>query len=59
MKHGKGVYKWGYSGSKYKGEYQKNKRHGLGTFSWLDSTQYEGYWDDDKMHGKGQIDGVP
>ena len=55
MKHGSGIYIWGKSGNKYEGDFKYDKRHGYGTYTWLDGTKYEGYWEKDQMHGKGKM----
>jgi hypothetical protein len=38
---GEGVESWP-NGSKYRGQFQANKRHGQGTFIWPDGRQYIG-----------------
>ena len=42
----------------YKGEYKNNKRNGYGILLKIKNEkeikEYEGYWKDDKMHGKGE-----
>ena len=42
----------------YKGEYKNNKRNGYGILLRIDGEkeikEYEGYWKDDQMHGKGE-----
>ena len=42
----------------YEGEFQFGKRHGHGTFTYMNSTgqkgdSYEGEWKDDMRHGNG------
>jgi hypothetical protein len=63
--HGNGVFRW-VNGSKYAGQIQKNKRHGIGkmVFDTADmsmasdlctssGTSYCGSWENDKIHGIG------
>ena len=38
---------------KYKGEWESNKKDGLGTMWWRDSSKYEGNWKNDVRHGVG------
>jgi hypothetical protein len=46
MKCGKGKMTYS-SGNYYEGEWDKNKRNGMGTMHWLTSDErYEGNWDD-------------
>jgi len=35
------------------GEWVFGKRHGHGTYHYLDGGKYDGEWVDDKIHGKG------
>lgn len=39
----------------YDGEYNDDKKHGLGTYVWPDGKQYAGYWKNGKMHGQGRF----
>ena len=41
------------NGCRYIGEYAKNKKHGQGTFIYLDGSKYEGAWVDDVRDGFG------
>lgn len=41
-------------GDVYEGDFQRGRRHGIGTyFKAESSTRYEGQWEDDAMHGEG------
>ena len=42
-----------YSGDKYTGEFQDNKRHGYGTYTFLSGERYTGYWENDMRNGFG------
>jgi radial spoke head protein 1 len=37
----------------YEGDWNNNKKHGVGKFVYSDGSSYEGEWDDDKRHGNG------
>ena len=41
--NGKGTLKWA-DGREYKGEFEKDKRHGYGEFLWKDGRIYKGQW---------------
>lgn len=41
------------NGCRYVGEYVRNKKHGQGTFIYLDGSKYEGSWVDDVREGYG------
>ena len=41
------------NGCRYIGEYVRNKKHGQGTFIYLDGSKYEGSWADDVRDGYG------
>ena len=40
--------------NKYIGKHQDNKRNGFGTFELKDGRKYEGFWRDNRLHGKCQ-----
>ncbi|QWG00440.1 hypothetical protein KMW28_12330 [Flammeovirga yaeyamensis] len=41
---------------KYVGQYNgEGKRHGSGTYTWQDGTQYQGKWRNDLMEGRGTL----
>ena len=42
-------------GSKYKGDWLENKRHGYGIWIRPDGVKYEGEWENDKPDGQGTI----
>lgn len=39
----------------YEGEFQKQKRHGAGTFTWLNGDVYTGQWANDTIQGPGEL----
>ena len=39
----------------YEGNYQNNKRNGLGIAKWKSGRTYEGNWKDGKQHGEGRV----
>ena len=41
------------NGCSYNGEWDGNKRHGHGTYTWP-TGMYEGQFDQDRRHGKGK-----
>ena len=47
-----GLFKYD-NGDKYIGEWQNNKSHGQGTYTWADGDKYIGEWQNDKSHGQG------
>ena len=40
---------------RYIGEFSKGKRHGQGSFEYLDGRVYEGNWSDDKENGAAKF----
>ncbi|KAG2378746.1 hypothetical protein C9374_007894 [Naegleria lovaniensis] len=42
------------NGEEYNGEWNNNKRHGMGVHQWPDNRVYEGQFKDDLMHGHGK-----
>jgi hypothetical protein len=40
----------------YKGEFNNNKKEGLGTITWKDGCKYEGEFKNNQMHGFGMIE---
>ncbi|OMJ73423.1 hypothetical protein SteCoe_27905 [Stentor coeruleus] len=40
-------------GIKYKGNFEDNKKNGLGLSKWGNGDEYEGYWENDYQHGLG------
>ncbi|MFM7855029.1 MAG: hypothetical protein ACKO96_24660, partial [Flammeovirgaceae bacterium] len=32
----------------------KGKKHGVGTYTWQDGSQYTGEWFENKIHGRGK-----
>ena len=42
-------------GRKYEGQYQFNKKHGHGTYTYSDGSKYRGEWYDGMQHGIGWI----
>ena len=58
MKNGKG--KWrkkanAQSCNQYEGEYQNDKKSGIGTFTWESGNQYKGCYKEDERHGYGEM----
>ena len=56
LRHGHGVARWRDEGGverKYDGEWQDDKRHGKGFYTWADGLKYDGVWQDEMQHGKG------
>jgi hypothetical protein len=60
--HGYGEHIWGESTAKtikkqhcnlYRGDFQDGKRHGKGSFFYMNGSQYTGYWENDLKHGAG------
>ncbi len=60
--HGYGEHIWGESTAKtikkqhcnmFRGEFQEGKRHGKGTFFYMNGSQYTGYWENDLKQGAG------
>src|SRR5258705_7164706 len=49
---GLGTYLWD-SGNEYTGEWVEGVRTGLGAFDWENGTFYYGFFQDDKIEGKG------
>ena len=41
------------NGDKYDGEWENDKKHGQGTYTWANGDKYDGAWEDDKRHGVG------
>ena len=37
----------------YEGERKHNKKHGKGTYKWINGDKYEGDWIEDLQHGQG------
>mmetsp|Transcript_4482 Transcript_4482/g.6694 ORF Transcript_4482/g.6694 Transcript_4482/m.6694 type:complete len:122 (-) Transcript_4482:1503-1868(-) len=54
MKHGYGEFTWS-TGSKFKGNYIKDKKKGYGEMHWSDSSIYRGYWDNGVQDGLGMM----
>ncbi|KRX07582.1 Protein kinase-like domain [Pseudocohnilembus persalinus] len=52
-KQGNTVYERYNNGSKYEGQKQGGLRHGYGKYQYATGGIYEGYWKQNKMHGKG------
>ena len=40
-------------GDKYVGEWQNDKRHGKGTYTWTNGEKYVGEWQNDERYGQG------
>ncbi len=40
---------------KYEGQFEDEKRHGIGIMVYNDGSKYKGYWENDKKHGEGAI----
>ena len=58
MKHGQGKWKKranAPSCNTYEGQYQNDKKSGLGTFTWESGNQYKGCYKDDERHGYGEM----
>ena len=62
LPHGLGEHIWGDSGSHtvkkevcniYRGSFVWGKRHGQGSFFYMNGSQYSGQWADDAKHGEG------
>ncbi|MDG1947876.1 MAG: trypsin-like peptidase domain-containing protein [Amylibacter sp.] len=47
-----GLFKYD-NGDKYLGEWQNDKSHGQGTYTWADGEKYVGEWQNDQKHGQG------
>ena len=47
-----GTWQWD-DGSKYEGEWKKDKKHGQGTFTFANNDKYVGKYKDDLSHGQG------
>jgi hypothetical protein len=43
------------NGNKYLGNWENDKRNGLGTFRWSNGDRYIGYWKDNQIAGIGQM----
>ena len=39
--------------SRYEGEFQEGKKHGVGHYRWKDGATYAGEWKGNKSHGVG------
>jgi hypothetical protein len=39
----------------YVGEYQFDKKHGFGIYTWADGRKYAGEWVNSKRNGRGKI----
>jgi hypothetical protein len=39
----------------YRGEFEDNKKHGLGRYYFTAGNVYTGYWRDNRMHGQGRM----
>ncbi|CAN0099506.1 unnamed protein product, partial [Discosporangium mesarthrocarpum] len=61
MFHGHGKIIWGKgvqdtpNGCVYEGEFRKGERHGQGKCVFPGGEQYEGGWENNKMHGEGTL----
>ena len=42
-------------GNFYKGDFLNNMRHGKGTHTFSNGTQYKGYWKNDELDGYGVL----
>ena len=42
-------------GSKYKGQWENNKKNGSGTMKYSDGSEYNGQWENDKKNGSGTM----
>ena len=40
-------------GRTYVGEFQNDKKHGYGVYTWADGRMYKGGWNAGKQHGEG------
>ena len=49
---------WKVSKNRYKGEWQNDRPHGIGTKVWPDGAKYVGAWKDGMRHGFGEFDGM-
>ncbi|GAA3413095.1 MORN repeat-containing protein [Paenibacillus hodogayensis] len=52
MKSGKGVYRWS-DGTKYEGQWYKDREHGFGIKEYANGDRYRGEWRDGLFEGKG------
>ena len=52
MPNGKGEQVWD-TGDRYEGEFEKGKRHGVGTMYYVSGERYEGEWHENRQHGRG------
>ena len=53
LRSGKGCFLWA-DGSKYIGNWRKNRANGKGRLIHADGDMYEGDWEDDEAHGEGK-----
>ena len=51
--NGQGTQDYDQGKSKYVGEFKNGKRHGQGTFTWIDGSKYVGEFKKGKRHGQG------
>ena len=56
--NGRGKLTWP-DGRKYEGNFEDDKRHGVGTYWWKDGRVYRGMWEKGQQHGKGYIRNKP
>jgi len=49
---GQGIYTWA-NGTKFEGEWKRDKQHGKGTQTYPTGDKYVGDWQDGKQHGQG------
>ena len=54
-KHGEGKYIWNKTKETYFGNFNFDKREGLGMYYWADGGYFKGEWRADRMNGYGRL----
>ena len=52
---GYGTFKWGLTGSSYRGNFKDDTMNGFGVYLWNDGSSFEGQFVDGKPYGNGKI----
>ena len=58
MKHGKGKWRKRFNAQNcnmYEGNYENDKKNGMGQFTWESGNYYKGCYKDDERHGYGEM----